>query len=137
MVSDVGNRDQTNLCKLPLMFSTNNQQLYPLLFTNSGRLWDRMVDGTTRLLITGYKVVVLLMCRLLVVNSFCNALYGVRGRVDKQHSTAVNAKFAHSHPNKDKNLFFVKHTYFVSSDTQRGVLNVVETVTLKIVLVLL
>ena len=91
------------------------------------------MDGTTRLLITGYKVVVLLMCRLLVVNSFCNALYGVRGRINNRESTDVNAKFAHSHPNKDKNLFYVKHTYFVSSDTQRGVLNVVETVTLKIV----
>ena len=108
MVSDVGNRNQTNLCKLLFMFSTNNQQLYPLLFTNSGRLCDSMMDGTTRLLITGYKVVVLLMCRLLVVNSFCNALYGERGRINNRESTDVNAKFAHSHPNKDKN----KSSYF-------------------------
>ena len=55
------------------------------------------------------------------------------GKDKQRESTDVNAKFAHSHPNKDKSLFYVKHTYFVSSDTQRGVLNVVETVTLKIV----
>ena len=53
------------------------------------------------------------------------------GKDKQRESTDVNAKFAHSH--KDKSLFYVKHTYFVSSDTQRGVLNVVETVTLKIV----